>query len=261
MTSTIPKRLYPAELPEVGDIVMVKITEIGDDMIYCHLLEYDKQGMLPYSEISRKKVRNIRRFVRIGNQESMEVTNVDNDKGYIDLSRKQISDTEKEECLAQYTAAKRMHTFFYRWSTQSGEDLIVKILWPSYRSEQIDVYNKLVIDRAWQDSLPESWQERVQEDFYRLFDKKAEKYELNVEMVCYSLEGVNALQEATDKAMELTTEDIPLQCIYTGKTGEIGNIFQLCTVTKSDNALDVLNTAADTMRQSLSQYPSRFLIV
>jgi translation initiation factor 2 subunit 1 len=255
----IPERLYPAEFPKIGDFVMVRITDIGEEMIYCHILEYNRQGMLSYSEISRKKVRNIRQIIRVGNQECMEIIDVNLDKGYIDLSRKQIKDTEKDACSVQYNAARRMHTYFYRWSKQSGENLVENVLWSNYQPDQDDVYGGLLKDQSWKDQLPEICRERMQEDFYKMFEKKAEKHELNVEMVCYSLEGVRALQEAIDKGLQHSTDETPLQCTYNGKTGSVGNIFQLSTVTKSDDGQEVLEAAAETMKQSLSQYRSKFV--
>jgi len=257
----IPKRFYPSEFPKVGDIVMVKITEIGEDMIYCNILEYDRLGMLSYSEISRRKVRRVRQFIRVGNQEAMEVIDVNLDKGYIDLSRKQISDADTETCLAKYTAAKRMYTYFYRWSKKSAENLIEKVLWPNYRPDQNDIYGELITNQDWQEQLPTDLQKTMQEDFYKIFEKKAEKHELNVEMVCYSLEGIMALQEAVDKALQCSTDELPIECIYTGKTGKVGNIFQLSTVTKDENADEELRLVAEIMEKSISQYRSKFIIV
>ena len=256
---SISTRLYPAEFPEVGDLVIVKVTEIGPDVIYCHLLEYDKQGMLSYGEVSRKKIRNIRHIIRVGNQECMEVISVDTDKGYIDLSRKQIADDDKKECGEQYAADKRIYTYFYRWSIQTNQDLVSSVLWQVYDEEER--YDHLIANQQWQEQLPEDYVERMMEDFHKMFEKKATKHELDVEMVCYSVEGVDALQEAVDKAMELSTEDVPIQCTYTGKTGTVGNIFQLCTITKEDNAEEMLMTAAKAMERSLAQYNSRFMIV
>lgn len=245
----IPDRLYPNELPNVGDLVMVRITKISDDVIYCHILDYNRDGMLHFDEISKQKVRNIKKVIRVGNQECMEVIDIDKDKGYIDLSRKKSSDEDKEEYSKQYIAARRMHTFFYRWSVQCGEDFVTTILWKNY--DQDNVYNGLISDNNWHDALPDNVCERVKDEFYKMFEKKAVKYELNVEMVCFSLDGINVIQKAIDKGLVYSTEDTPVQCIYTCKTGTFGSIFILSTVTKNDNGMAVLEKVADAIKEAL----------
>lgn len=255
----VPERLYPAEFPEVGEIVAAKVTQIDESAVYCQLLEYDREGMIPLKEISRRKMKNIRQFVRVGAQEYLEVIEVNPTKGYIDLSRKQVKG-DQEEYKIKYTSVKRVHSFFHRWSVKTGVDLVGTILWSLYDRDQEDVYGK-VYTEPWLVRVPVDYRDQIQEDYNKLFEKKAEKRELSFEMVCYSLQGVRALQEAIDKGLQHSTEDTPLQCIYTGKTGQIGNVFVVSTHTKSDNADTVLQTVVSTIKESLSQYRSKFVLV
>nr|QBK87221.1 MAG: translation initiation factor 2, alpha subunit [Marseillevirus LCMAC201] len=304
----LPARLYPAEFPEVGDIVIARITKIDESAIYCQLLEYEREGMIPLNEISRRKVRNIRQFVRVDAQEYLEVIEVNSEKGYVDLSRKQVTGTlaaslrsakvhkptsgnkpesptfnksrsketvpwsasvsgagaqpritdKQEEYKTKYIMVKRVNTFFYRWSIKTDIDLVTTILWSLYDRECENVYEKVYTLSNWIDRVPTNYRDEIQEDYTKLFEKKPEKLEVTFEMVCYSPKGIIALQEAIDEGLKHSTEDAPLQCLYTGKTGQVGNIFQLSTFSNTDTALQ---KAVSTIKESLSQYQSKFVIV
>lgn len=248
----IPERLYQDELPEEGDFVMTKITRIDPACVYVDLLEYGMEGMLPLREISDRKVRNIHGVLRVGMQECMQVLYIDPDKGYVDLTRRKILPDEIEECSIKYNLAKKLHSYFSRWSNQSSTDLVSTILF--LKSD----YNTFMNDRQWLRGVPDEWRTKMEEDFNRIFEKKAQKYEALIEMICYSPDGISAIQSAIDKAHN-TYPDV--QCIYTGKSGDIGTIYQLTTVSKDDNASDILNLFVETVTTALSPCESKVIKV
>ena len=53
------------------------------------------QGMVPLSELSRRRIRSVGKLVRVGRQEIVSVIRVDDKAGYIDLSKKRVSSEEK----------------------------------------------------------------------------------------------------------------------------------------------------------------------
>ena len=54
--------------------------------------------MILLSELSRRRIRSINKLVRVGRDECAVVVRVDRDKGYIDLSKRRLSDDEKKRC-------------------------------------------------------------------------------------------------------------------------------------------------------------------
>ena len=54
------------EFPEEGELVVVKIMEVNPHSVFAKLLEYNKDGLIHISEISRTWVRNIKKHVRVG---------------------------------------------------------------------------------------------------------------------------------------------------------------------------------------------------
>lgn len=256
----LPERYYPNEFPETGAIVMAKIIKIGESSVECFLPEYNRNAMLSFNEISKKKVRNLRRFIRVGNQECMEVIDVDEEKGYIDVSRKMIKNDERTNCEESFVESKRIHSFFHRWSKKAGNNLITDLLWEYFDDEEDTPYSNLIEDLEWCEDLPETIRENLRKDFTKSFQKKPKRLESQFQMICYSQEGVAALQEAIDAGLEQGTDDVPLQCTMTGSTGNVGSIFILSSISSSDESAEVMKKALDTMQSTLRKYYSNFVI-
>ena len=59
---------------------------------YVSLLEYNEiEGMILLSELSRRRIRSIGKLIKVGRIEPVMVLRVDEDKGYIDLSKRRVS--------------------------------------------------------------------------------------------------------------------------------------------------------------------------
>jgi translation initiation factor 2 subunit 1 len=82
-------RFYEKEFPEKGDIVIVKVKRVAEMGAYVSLLEYSGlEGMILMSELSKRRIRSVKKIVRVGRHEVVLVLRVDKEKGYIDLSKK-----------------------------------------------------------------------------------------------------------------------------------------------------------------------------
>jgi translation initiation factor 2 subunit 1 len=86
------------EMPEVGEIVIATVTKIGDHGGYVSLDEYSNvQGFIHISEIAPGWVRNIGKYVKIGDKKVLLVKKISKDRKEIDLSLKQISKDQKKK--------------------------------------------------------------------------------------------------------------------------------------------------------------------
>ncbi len=96
MTTTIQ------DFPEVGEIVVATITRIMDQGAYVTLDEYNNiQGFLHVSEIATGWIRNVEKFLKIGEKKVLLVKRVDPARSEIDLSLKQISTDQKKKKLLE----------------------------------------------------------------------------------------------------------------------------------------------------------------
>lgn len=100
---------YKEQFPNVDDIVMCEVVSNDDVGVHVTLLEYnDRRGFIPLDEVSSKRVRNIHKILKNGDQYPLHVISVDTQKGYIDLSNKYINNSsETLEFMEKFAAYKR----------------------------------------------------------------------------------------------------------------------------------------------------------
>ena len=78
--------------------------------VYVSLLEYDEtEGMILLSELSRRRIRSVKKLINVGRQEVALVLRVDKDKGYIDLSKRRVSPEDVAACEDKFNKAKAVH--------------------------------------------------------------------------------------------------------------------------------------------------------
>ncbi len=111
-------------MSEVNDLVMVEVKSVDEPGVYVTLKEYnDIEGMILLSELSRRRIRSINKIIRIGRLEIVVVLRVDKEKGafhsirclkiqsfiflgYIDLSKRRVTEEDIIKCEEKYTKAK-----------------------------------------------------------------------------------------------------------------------------------------------------------
>lgn len=95
---SITCRFYAEKFPEIEDVVMVNVQSIAEMGAYVRLLEYNNiEGMILLSELSRRRIRSINKLIRVGRDECVVVIRVDKEKGYIDLSKRRVSQEEAKK--------------------------------------------------------------------------------------------------------------------------------------------------------------------
>lgn len=100
-------RFYENKYPEVDDYVVVKVKSIADMGAYVSLLEYDNiEGMILFSELSRRRIRSVSKLIRVGRQEVCVVLRVDKEKGYIDLSKRRVDSKDLEKAEQKFNKSK-----------------------------------------------------------------------------------------------------------------------------------------------------------
>lgn len=103
---------YGEKYPEENEIVVAKVTKIDNNTgVYCELLEYDNVvGLITTRDLSSKRLRSIKQVVSINKLEVVNIIRVDSEKGYIDLSLKDVRPEEKIEYFEKFQKYKRFHS-------------------------------------------------------------------------------------------------------------------------------------------------------
>ncbi|KAJ2803175.1 hypothetical protein H4R20_002996 [Coemansia guatemalensis] len=214
-------RFYKAKYPSPGDVVIATIARISDDEIgaYVKLDEYgDIEGMIPLSELSRRRIRSVQKLLRVGKREPMAVLRVDQDKGYIDLSKKTVSVEEAQACEEKFKMSRKVHTIVTHVAKKLDRDpetLYEQFGWPLYEkyghacnafkaavSNPDAVFGEFNLDKPLFDEL--------MQDISRHMKPQRAKLHAKIDVRCFSFEGIEAIRRALAAAQSVSTEKTPL---------------------------------------------------
>lgn len=230
-----PVRFYPNEYPEQGEKVWVKVLNVSDTSATVQLLEYSNhEGMIPYTEFTRLRIRSIGKIIKAGRTEAVEVLRVDKEKRYIDLSKKQVTTNEAKKCEERYLKARDVHSIVCHAADAVNEarqkavkDGLATEAVPLSRQQAMEmVAFPLYLERgsAWESlklaltdpeeafgklNLPADLQAVIiQTAQHRLKDQPV-KLRADLEITCFGAEGVNAIREVLRVGQKFGEELVP----------------------------------------------------
>ena len=216
-------RFYENQYPEPEEVVMVNVTEIGEMGAYVTLLEYDNiEGMILLSELSRRRIRSINKLVRVNRTEVVMVIRVDKEKGYIDLSKRRVDPEGVQKCEERYNKAKAVHSVCRHVADQRKmrlEDMYTKVGWPLYKKygHAYDAFKVALGDSG--EDIFDGIQPAVDEDIKgmllsyvkRKLAPQPVKIRADIEVTCFTYEGIEAIKEALTAGENRGTPDVPVR--------------------------------------------------
>eukprot|EP01065_Artemidia_motanka_P001460 TRINITY_DN10653_c0_g1_i1.p1 TRINITY_DN10653_c0_g1~~TRINITY_DN10653_c0_g1_i1.p1 ORF type:complete len:331 (+),score=133.04 TRINITY_DN10653_c0_g1_i1:77-1069(+) len=225
-------RYYEQRYPDMEDLVIVKVRTIQPTAAYCNLLEYGNvEGMIPLSEVSRRRIRSIGKHLRVGKTEVVQVFRVDKEKGYIDLSKKKVTEDDIRRAEERYNNAKAVHSIMSHagvvWSQQPEcdvenlEQLYERVAWPLARkygsaheafkianASPDKVFAPLELHPKLRDLFVKDIQERLKANPHRV--------RADIELTCFAYEGIDAVKEVLlEGQSSVGTETCPLKVTLT----------------------------------------------
>lgn len=210
-------RFYENKYPEIDEVVMVNVREIAEMGAYVKLLEYDNiEGMVLLSELSRRRIRSIQKLIRVGKNEVAVVMRVDKEKGYIDLSKRRVSAEDIVKCDERYNKSKAVHSILRHCAEKFNvplESLYESVCWPLLRKygHACDAFKLLITDPTVFDGIEAPSKEIAEElKLYisRRLTPQAIKVRADVEVSCFSYEGIDAIKTALKEAEAESTEQM-----------------------------------------------------
>ena len=91
-------------LPSAGELVVCKVVKINPHSVFARLEEYDKEGMIHISEVSSGWVRDIRQYVKIGQDIIAKVLNAEEG---VTLSIKRVTPHQRTQKIKEYKLDQR----------------------------------------------------------------------------------------------------------------------------------------------------------
>jgi translation initiation factor 2 subunit 1 len=110
-------------LPNIQELVVVKITEVTQFAAWCDLLEYDAKGMIPISEAAGKWIFDVREVVKEGEIKVAKVIKIEEDKNLVHLSLKRVSKNDEKEKMNEFRKEERGEKLFEMAAKSLGKSL------------------------------------------------------------------------------------------------------------------------------------------
>mmetsp|Transcript_12923 Transcript_12923/g.31712 ORF Transcript_12923/g.31712 Transcript_12923/m.31712 type:complete len:434 (-) Transcript_12923:117-1418(-) len=211
-------RMYRNKYPEVEETVVVLVKRIDVMGVYVSLLEYDEtEGMILLSELSRRRIRSVKKLINVGRQEVALVLRVDNDKGYIDLSKRRVSPQDIEQLDEKYNKSKNAHSIMRNIATKERrnvEDLYESVGWELVEEhghlleafKQI-LNNPKILDKY---DLSGDVKDALIKNVEMRLTPQPVKVRSDFEVTCFAYEGIDAIKAALALGIECGTELNPI---------------------------------------------------
>ncbi|KAL9418651.1 hypothetical protein AB3S75_036576 [Citrus x aurantiifolia] len=277
-------RMYEARYPEVDMAVMIQVKNIADMGAYVSLLEYNNiEGMILFSELSRRRIRSVSSLIKVGRIEPVMVLRVDKEKGYIDLSKRRVSEEDIQACEERYNKSKLVHSIMRHVAETLGidlEELYVNIGWPLYRKygHAFEAFKIIVTDP---DSVLNSLTREVKEigpdgqevtkvvpavteevkdalikNIRRRMTPQPLKIRADIEMKCFQFDGVLHIKDAMRKAEAAGNNDCPVKIKLVAPP-----LYVLTTQTlDKEQGISVLNKAIAVCTEAIEKHKGKLTV-
>lgn len=198
-------RDYENVLPECGNPVMIMIKGSNQMGIYVSLLEFDNiEGLLLFSEVSRRRIRSMNKIIKTGKKEIVSVIRVDNDKSYIDVSKRQISEIEISYLKKKRSFGKMANLIsnnISRFLALNFEEIRLRFVWPlgrkfSHPVKAFKLISKFENFLTTSMDLSKKEQKVVSDHLKKKIPINIQKIEVEFEMMCFSSTGVQVLKNS-----------------------------------------------------------------
>jgi len=215
-------RFYENEFPQIEELVLARITRIESMGAYAELLEYgNREGMLLLSELSKRRFRSVNKLIKVGRVEYVMVIRVDQDKGYIDLSKKRVESSEIPLAEERYSKSKKVH-LTVRTAAEAHPELGVEgiyreIVWPLYKTHPhaLDGLLLCLEDREAafkhvnREKISEAVIDTIVDDLKSRMTPPSSRMRATFDVSCTGYSGVLAVKEAIGAGVEEANKLIP----------------------------------------------------
>lgn len=183
------------------------------------------EGYLLSTEVTKKRVKLVNKYMKVGKQEPMMVIRVDREKRYIDLSKKKVLAADGASTEIHFKKAKMVHNILKQMAVKIGPECTLKSLYEKFGWDLYDKYGHAFDAFRLISSDPEAVFKEISitdDEKKVLIDSIARKMaptplklRADFELTCFTYEGIDALKAAllTSKA-KVNTIDPAIQISF-----------------------------------------------
>ncbi|XP_050368404.1 eukaryotic translation initiation factor 2 subunit alpha homolog [Argentina anserina] len=283
-TPNLECRMYESRYPEVDMAVMIQVKNIADMGAYVSLLEYNNiEGMILFSELSRRRIRSVSSLIKVGRIEPVMVLRVDKEKGYIDLSKRRVSEEDIAACEERYNKSKLVHSIMRHVAETLGidlEELYVNIGWPLYRKygHAFEAFKVIVTDpdtvlnaltcevkvtgpdgqevTKVVPAVTEEVKDSLVKNIRRRMTPQPLKIRADIEMKCFQFDGVLHIKDAMRKAEAAGNNDCPVKIKLVAPP-----LYVLTTQTlDKEQGITVLGNAIEACTKAIEHHKGKLVV-
>jgi len=219
-------------LPEEGELVFCTVIKIQYHAVTVQLDEYgNKLGLIPISEVSAGRIRNIRDFVEENKKVVCKVIRIDPERGHIDLSLRRVNESQKRsknDSIKQEQKAEKIVEVMAERLKKPAEQLYREVApiimkhysWLFLAFEEVVEKNVSLEKLGLSKEMADKFEELIKE---KIKPKKVEII-VKISIQTYDEKGLELIKEAFDEVKKIASQ---LHVSYLG-----GGTFRLLITAK-----------------------------
>ena len=228
-------RYYENELPEIDDVVLGRVCRINDYGFKVVLPEYrDMEAFLNFRDASKKrKLIRIKQEVRQNHEYTFVVINVDEDKNYVELARKDQTPEDDEEFYNYFKQYKScmgiLSSYFWKADINDAdaqEEFMNRTFWKIERDDLYDLLKELQTDNTTckeHFDLEEEEIELLLEIIKTTMKEEKCTVQAELKIISYEIDGKGAIINLLKKVEDIVKVPIVVKSppIYTFRLNDI----------------------------------------
>ena len=250
-------RMYKNKYPEVDDLVLVQVLNVTEMGAYVSLLEYNNiEGMILTSELSRRRIKSMNKLIPVNKIEVASVLRVEAEKGYIDLSKKRVNPEEIAQMQEKCKKSKTVHSMIHKLASSlniTAENLYELFVWDLYKKfgHAYDAF-KLILAEPEKKILEGYYLDvKIEKAFLKeiqhRFTLPLLKIRAQLEVTCFTYEGIDAIKESLKEATKLSSKECPIRVIVIAAP-----VYLVTTTTvHKEKGLELISQACDLIKNRM----------
>ena len=189
---------------------------MNQDGAYVRLLEYNnRDALILASNTTRKRVKNVKKLLRLGTQDYMQVIAVDKEGGFIDLQKRTLQMSDVEVKKKEFDKAKVVHLIL-RLTAHNMQCKLIDL----YEAYAWDLYDKfdhaydafklcltdpeLVFSKI---TITDDQKKHLLANINKKMAAAPQKIRTTFNLHCYTYEGIDAIRDAMLAAKAKCSDD------------------------------------------------------